>query len=62
MKVVSTRAPGDITVDFSAIPSHQTDAMCRTLISCIGKYFENPAVKADYERWKQERQQKRGSE
>lgn len=58
MKVVQTRTPAAVTVDTAAIPSHQSDAMCRTLIGCVGRLFEDPAVKADYERWKQERQQK----
>lgn len=61
MKVVQRRIPGDVAVDFNAIPSHQSDAMSRTLIGCVGRLFENPAVMADYKRWKQERQQKGGN-
>ncbi len=61
MKVVQTRTPGAVAVDFGAIPSHQSDAMCRTLIGCVGRLFENPAVMADYKRWQQERQQKGGN-
>lgn len=61
MKVVQTRTPGAAAVDFGAIPSHQSDAMCRTLIGCVGRLFENPAVMADYKRWQQERQQKGGN-
>ena len=49
MKVVKARTPEGVTVDL---------AMCRTLIGCVGRLFENPAVKADYERWQQERQQR----
>lgn len=58
MKVVQTRTPAAVVVDFAAIPSHQSDAMCRTLIGCVGRLFEDPAVRADYERWQKERQQK----
>lgn len=58
MKIVKTKKPGAVAVDFGAIPPHDTDAMCRTLIGCVGRLFENPAVKADYERWQQERQQR----
>ena len=58
MKVVQKRTPGAVAVDCGAIPSHQSDAMCRTLIGCVGRLFENPAVMADYKRWQQERQQK----
>lgn len=62
MKVVQTRTPGAAAVDFGAIPSHQSDAMSRTLIGCVGRLFENPAVMADYKRWQQERRPKRSDE
>lgn len=62
MKVVQTRTPGAAAVDFGAIPSHQSDAMCRTLIGCVGRLFVNPAVMADYKRWQQERRPKRSDE
>ena len=58
MKIVKTKKPGAVAVDFGAIPSHQSGAMCRTLIACVGRLFEDPAVQADYKRWQQERQQK----
>lgn len=58
MKVVQTRTPETVAVDFGAIPSHQSDAMSRTLIGCVGRLFENPAIMADYKRWQQERKQK----
>ncbi len=58
MKVVQTRTPEAVAVDFGAIPSHQSDAMSQTVIGCVGRLFENPAVIADYKRWQQERQQK----
>lgn len=56
MKVVQTRTPDDVTVDISDMPTYQTDAMCRTLLGCVSRLFEDPAVKADYERWKMERE------
>lgn len=58
MKVVQKRTPEAVVVDTAAIPSHQTDAMARTLIGCVERFFRDPAVKADYERWKQERANK----
>lgn len=58
MKIVKTRKPETVAVDFDAIPSHQNDAMCRTLIGCVGRLFEDPAIQADYKCWQQERQQK----
>jgi hypothetical protein len=36
--------------------------MSRTLIGCVGRLFENPAVMADYKRWQQERRPKRSDE
>lgn len=38
-----------------AMPEHQADAMMRTLLNGIGRLFEDPKVRADYERWKRER-------
>lgn len=58
MKIVKTRTPDHVAVDFAAIPSHQSDTMCRILIGCVTRLFENPAIQADYKRWQQERQQK----
>ena len=55
MKAILTRNPERVTVDLGAIPDHQADAMSRTLIGCIDRLFADPAVRADYERWKQAR-------
>lgn len=44
-----------VYLDFNAMPSYRQDAMCRILLSCAKKYFEDPAVKKDFERWKKER-------
>ena len=57
MKAVLTRTPEGVTVDTAAIPSHQIDAMCRTLAASVERFFQNPEVKADFERWQQERRQ-----
>ncbi len=58
MKSVQKRTPERVAVDFGAIPSHQSDAMCRTVLGCVSRLFENPDIKTDYERWKLNRQQK----
>lgn len=58
VKVVGKKTPEHISVDMTAMPDYQSDAMCRTLIGCISRLFEDPAVRADYERWKQQRQAK----
>lgn len=46
------------TSTINVMPEHQQDAMARTLISCISRLFENPTIKADYERWKREKNKK----
>ena len=46
------------TSTLAAMPEHELDAMARTLISSIGRLFENPNVKADFERWKREKNKK----
>lgn len=58
MKGTVRRAPEGVTVELSAIPKSQTDAMCRTLIGCVSRLFEDPAVAEDYKRWLEQRQQK----
>lgn len=52
-------ATQDIRVDFDSIPAHETDTMARILIKAIAKAFENPAVQADFERWKKEKGEKK---
>ena len=42
----------------NALPDHETDALCRTLIGGVRELFKDPAVQADFKRWQQERQQK----
>ena len=46
------------SVAIDAMPEHEQDAMARTLIGCISRMFDDPAVKADFERWKTERTQR----
>ena len=58
MKIAIPRHKETTTVVIDAMPEHQQDAMARTLISCISRWFDDPAVKADYERWKTERSQR----
>lgn len=55
-KVVASCTPESLVVDINAMPNYQSEAMCRTLLGCINKYFENPVVKAKYEAWLAERQ------
>lgn len=57
MKIAITRNKEATAAEIAAMPEHQQDAMARTLIGCISRLFEDPAVKADYERWKRDRSQ-----
>ena len=47
-------------VIIDSMPEHQTDAMARTLIYCVGRMFEDSRVKEDYERWKRKREETKG--
>ena len=55
IKVVKSRTPERVTVDFGAIPEHKIDAMCRTVIGYATRLFEDPAEVAEFERWREER-------
>ena len=57
MKQVKRRDPEHVAVNMDAIPEHEVDALCRTLISSVKGYFKDPAVQADFKRWQQERHQ-----
>ena len=58
MKVATHTTQETPTSTLAAMPEHERDAMARTLISSIGRLFENPDVKADFERWKREKNKK----
>lgn len=57
MKIAIPRTQETTAVAIADMPEHQQDAMARTLIGCISRLFEDPTVKADYERWKIDRKQ-----
>lgn len=60
MKAVATRKETEnIAIDWELMPEHDRDAMCRTLIGCINRLFENPKVREDYADWKRKREQTR---
>ena len=60
MKAVATREDtGNIAIDWELMPEHDRDAMCRTLIGCINRLFEDPKVREDYAAWKRKREQTR---
>ncbi len=59
MKQEQSTVPATVSVDFDAMPAHESDAICRRLIGCVSHLFDNPAVLADYKRWQKERQLKK---
>lgn len=59
MKTVQSTALADLSVNLETLPAHESDAICRTLIGSVSRLFDDPAVLADYKRWKQERQREK---
>lgn len=49
-------------VDLDLLPDHEVDALCRCVVRATKKLFEDPAVQADFERWKAERAARREAE
>lgn len=40
-----------IAIDVTQIPSPVMNAHCRTLLNCIGKFFDDPQNQRDFEEW-----------
>lgn len=40
-----------VTVNTQSIPNAVMDSHCRTLLNIVAKFFEDPAVQADYLIW-----------
>lgn len=55
--VVISRMPAQVNVDINAMPQFEMDRMCRTIISGANRFFENPAVQADFAVWKAAREE-----
>lgn len=52
--VINAGEPEVINVNCDTMPSHDSNSMCRILINCINRYFEDPKIKAEYDQWKRE--------
>ena len=50
-KVVVSRTHETVEIDLDALPSHESDALCRVVLRSVAEAFKNPKVAADYERW-----------
>lgn len=44
--------PSAVKIDVSAMPKHETDALCRVLLRSVAEAFKNPAFAAEYEEWR----------
>lgn len=47
---IVTNAP----IDPQSIPGYELDRLTRSVVKAVRRYFEDPAVQADFERWQQE--------
>ncbi len=59
LKSVESRTPQNINIELDTLPENESDALCRTIISGMSRAFEDPAVMADYQNWKKQRQQRK---
>lgn len=50
------RSGDGLRIDPDRIPDHETKAMCRAIVAGVKRLFEDPEVKADFEKWKAARQ------
>lgn len=50
-------AAGDqVHIDVSSVPAYAATNLAQVLFTVIHRDFEDPAVQADYQRWKAERE------
>lgn len=54
-KKVGTRTPEKINIDLDTIPENESDALCRAVLHGMVALFDDPIVRADYEKWKNEK-------
>ena len=59
MKTAQSTTLADVSVDLETLPAHESDAICRTVLGSVSRLFDDPAVLADYKRWKKERQREK---
>ncbi len=58
---VASRQPEAVKVDIGSLPDHQSDTLARILLHSVARAFEDPAVAADFKRWKAERETKKAA-
>ncbi len=47
----------DVKIDLKAVPDYAMDTLCRIVIGLTRRMFEDPEVRADYERWRKENEE-----
>jgi hypothetical protein len=58
---VASREPSAVKVDLGSLPDHQSDTLARVLLHSVTRAFKDPAVAAEYERWRVERNTKKAA-
>lgn len=51
-QLTASISPNTVKIDVSAMPKHETDALCRVLLRSVAEAFKNPAFAAEYEAWR----------
>jgi len=54
MKTLRATVVTNAPIAPQSIPGYQVDSLARSVVRAVRKYFEDPAVRADFERWQQE--------
>lgn len=47
----------DVSIDIRQVPEHELNYLCSSLLEAVRKYFEDPANRRDYERWREEQKE-----
>jgi len=55
---VETRKPSSIDVKLGDLSQNESDTLARVILHGINQAFKDPAIAAEYERWKQKRSTK----
>lgn len=51
-QIITAIPPNAVKIDVSAMPKHETDALCRVLLRSVAEAFKNPAFAAEYKAWR----------
>ena len=51
MKAVKVVSGASVRIDTQDMPTHRVDILARQTCRAVWRFFEQPGVKEDYERW-----------